>query len=1177
MAHFRKVDANKTFPAIEREVIARWKKEKTFEQSVDARADAPSYTFYDGPPFATGLPHYGHIVGSVLKDVVPRYWTMRGYRVDRRWGWDCHGLPIENIVEKEMGSKKKKDIETMGIKTFNDLCRSKVLTYAAQWQVIIERLGRWVDMRRAYRTMDTDYMESVWWVFKSLWDKGLIYKDYRAMHICPRCETTLSQQEVSEGYQDIKDLSVIAKFELVDEPGVFVLAWTTTPWTLPGNVALAVGEDVTYVKVRLRSAAEDAASQDKEPYYIVAQNRCEDVFAGKAYDVVETFAGRALIGKKYTPPFDAYYTNHNLTHHKNGWKIYAADFVTTDEGTGVVHIAPAFGEDDMRLGKEKKLPFVQHVGMDGTFTGELGALAGLHVKPIGDHQATDVAIIKYLAQQGALFHKQKYEHSYPHCWRCDTPLINYATSSWFVNVTEVKPQALTCAKQITWSPANMKEGRFGKWLAGARDWSISRQRFWASVMPVWVCDACGETKVVGSVAEIAEHFGNPNTLFLVRHGEAVSNVQGIINADLAHNTYGLTARGEVDVTRLAQELAHNRIDVIIASPFLRTQQTAAIIARATGAKVITDERLKEFDMGDFEGENAAETFFATFPQWPKDADEKSRKKYGVEQEAHLTERLQSFVGDINKKYKDENIVVVSHGDTLNGLYHVLSGTDRVEHYRAGWYPRTASVKRMYSKPVDLHKHVVDDIVLPCASCGASMHRVPDVLDTWFDSGSMPYAQQHYPFEHTEDFDAYFPADFIAEGVDQTRAWFYYQHILAVALKESVAFKNVIVNGIVLAEDGKKMSKKLKNYPDPMHMFDKYGADSVRLYMMSSPVVAAQNLNFMEGDVAEVMRGTMRMLWNSYTFFALYAEIDGWRPSATWDPATLTNVLDRWMVSELHTAIAAFHTHMEAYEPHKAARIIPPFIDNMSNWYIRRSRKRFWKSADDADKNDAYATLYYVLTETVKMMAPFTPFITEEIYRGLLHPASVHLADAPVAEARYVDDALNHAMQATRAIISAGLTLRARAKIKVRQPLQRLVVQRGDWAPTEEMRDIVCEELNVKAVGVTDTVDAALTTRTEAAGVMIALDTAITETLRVEGQARELIRTIQQLRKTAGYDVDDRIVVGVEGCDAVVDAHGALVAHEVLAPRVERTALADADVTTTCTIDTMTVTVTLRKK
>ncbi|NCU32884.1 MAG: isoleucine--tRNA ligase, partial [Candidatus Moranbacteria bacterium] len=448
------------------------------------------------------------------------YWTMRGYYVERKWGWDCHGLPIENIVEKEMGSKKKKDIEEMGVEKFNNLCRSKVLTYVDEWERVIGRLGRWADMKNAYRTMDKDYMESVWWVFRELWDRGLIYEDYRSMHICPRCETTLSQSEVTEGYKDIKDLSVIAKFELdptnykqyentKEEGKTYILAWTTTPWTLPGNVALAVGENIEYVKLKIKPCLPANRNEELkiEEFFVLAKERVGEIFKSDEYEIIEEFEGKKLIGKRYKPLFDNYFKDEKLENRDNGWQIYAGDFVTTDEGTGVVHIAPAFGEDDMRLGKEKSLPFIQHVAMDGNFKEEMGDLAGLNVKPIENHQATDIEIIKYLAKKGTLFSKEKYEHSYPHCWRCDTPLINYATSSWFVAVTKIKDTALKSAKNINWSPANMKEGRFGNWLDGARDWSISRQRFWASAMPIWVCEKCGEKKVIGSIEEIREGFG----------------------------------------------------------------------------------------------------------------------------------------------------------------------------------------------------------------------------------------------------------------------------------------------------------------------------------------------------------------------------------------------------------------------------------------------------------------------------------------------------------------------------------------------------------------------------------------------------------------------------------------------------------------------------------------------
>jgi len=483
------------FSEAERSILSFWQDGGIFDKSLVKDSPKGDYVFYDGPPFATGTPHYGHIVASVMKDVVPRYQTMRGYHVERKWGWDCHGLPIENIVEKELGTKNKKDIEELGVGKFNDMCRAKVMTYAKEWERVISRLGRWVDFDNAYKTMDLNYMESVWWTFKQLWDKGLIYKDYRSMYICPRCETTLSQSEVTEGYKDIKDLSAIAKFELVDEPGTFVLAWTTTPWTLIGNVALAVGKEIEYVKVKF-----DGAN------YILAKGRLEEVFKNKNYEVLDACKGSDLIGQAYKPLFNYYSEDKNLENRDNGWKIYAADFVTTEDGTGVVHIAPAFGEDDMNLGKQESLPFIQHVGLDGMFKKEVADFPGLHVKPREDHLATDVEIIKYLAAHNLLFSKEKYEHSYPHCWRCDTPLINYAASSWFVGVTKIKDKLRETAKEIKWSPDYIKNGRFGNWLEGARDWSISRQRFWASAIPIWECPA-GHRHVVSSVAELEERTG----------------------------------------------------------------------------------------------------------------------------------------------------------------------------------------------------------------------------------------------------------------------------------------------------------------------------------------------------------------------------------------------------------------------------------------------------------------------------------------------------------------------------------------------------------------------------------------------------------------------------------------------------------------------------------------------
>ncbi|MEI7890798.1 MAG: isoleucine--tRNA ligase [bacterium] len=967
---FKKVDPKQSFPKMEEEILKFWQQEKIFEKSLKLREGSQEYSFYDGPPFATGTPHYGHLVGSTMKDVVPRYWTMRGFHVERKWGWDCHGLPIENIVEKELGSKSKNDIEKLGVEKFNDLCRSKVLKYVDDWKIVINRMGRWADMDNAYKTMDLPYMESVWWVFKELWDKGLIYEGYRSMHVCPRCETTLSQQEVSEGYMDVKDLSVIAKFEFLGEPGVCVLAWTTTPWTLIGNVALAVNAEITYVYVQETKALENGDFVDET--FVVAKDRVADLFKDRKVEITNEVLGSELVGKKYKPVFD-FYNKSEIENFENGWKIVAGDFVGASDGTGIVHIAPAFGEDDLNLGKEHKLPFIQHVGMNGKIKKEAGDFAGLSVKPIEDRSSTDVEIIKYLAKNGTLFAKEKYEHSYPHCWRCDTPLMSYATSSWFVKVSKIKDEALDLAKQIHWSPENIKEGRFGKWLEGARDWSISRQRFWASAIPIWRCD-CSATKVFGSVAEL-----------------------------------------EV----------------------------------ASGQKI-----------------------------------------------------------------------------------------------------------------TDLHKHMVDEIIIDCDACNGKMHRVPDVLDTWFDSGSMPYAQMHYPFENNEKFEQNFPADFIAEGVDQTRAWFYYLHIIATGIKGGTAYKNVIVNGTVLAEDGKKMSKRYNNYPDPMLMFDKYGADSIRLYLMSSPVVAAQNLNFSQKDVEEIMRGMMRMLWNSYSFFVLYANIDNWKHDEQFKHSDTTNLLDKWILSELNTLIIAVHDGMEKYELHRSSRAFSKFIDDMSNWYVRRSRKRFWKSQNDADKKQAYATLHHVLVNLSKMMAPFAPFMSEEIYRNLTGKESVHLADLPTGEHQHIDESLNDEMKMAREVITEGLQLRSQAKIKVRQPLAKISIKNEFQ---DELIEIIKDELNIKVVVMNDS-----------QSENVILDTELSAELIKEGIAREIVRSVQELRKQAGYEVENRIKLWYVGMEGVFEQFSEIIKAEILADDVINSTNNEADIMKEISIDGSLIIIALKK-
>lgn len=907
------MEEKSTTAKAEEKVLEFWKENKIFEKTLEKDAPNGEFVFHDGPPFATGTPHHGHLVASAIKDAIPRYKTMNGYRVQRKWGWDCHGLPIENIVEKELGTKSKKDIEKLGVEKFNNLCREKIFTYVDVWNEFIPRYGRWVDMDNPYKTMDTSFMESEWWAFKELYDKGLVYEDYRSMHICPRCETTLAQSEVSEGYKTIKDLSVTVEFPLKDEENTSVLAWTTTPWTLPGNVALAVGKDIDYVTLEKKDEGEG-----KLVRFILAKEAVERVFGDDEHTIVSEMKGSELVGLEYTPPFDSYLNSKKLENKEDAWKIYEADFITTETGTGIAHEAPAFGAEDLELAQEVGLPIIQHVGMDGIIKPEVKELAGLSVKPIDDHQSTDVKVIQYLAGKGLLFAKEKYEHSYPHCWRCDTPLINYATSSWFVAVEKGKDDLLKYAKEINWSPLYIKEGRWLNWLEGARDWSISRQRFWANTIPVWRCKECDKETVFGNIKDLEE---------------------------------------------------------------------------ASGKKI-----------------------------------------------------------------------------------------------------------------TDLHREYVDDIEIDC-SCGGKMNRVPDVLDTWFNSGSVPYAQHHYPFEDKKETEAKIPADFIAEGLDQVSKWFYYQHVLSTAIFNKPAFKNVIVNGMVMAEDGKKMSKRLKNYPDPVYMIDKYGADAMRFYLLSSPVVRSEDLRFSEEGVDSVNKKVIGRLKNIVAFYELYSNNDVELNSSS------DNKLDMWIISRLNELISEVTVGMEGYELDKATKPLNDFVDDFSTWYIRRSRDRY-KGENKEDKKKALETTRYVLLELSKTIAPTMPFLAEDLYKSSGgEKESVHLEEWPALN-EFDKDVLKN-MEHTRNTVSLALEMRAESGVKVRQPLQQLMV---DVSSVDDYLDLIKDEVNVKEVVIGDKLE---------------LDTEITPELKEEGEMRDLLRFIQQERKKVGLTPDDQATLTIDNFQDLV--------------------------------------------
>ncbi len=982
---------------MEEKILKFWEANEIFTKSIEQRRGKDEFVFYDGPPFATGLPHYGHFVPGTVKDIVPRYQTMKGKMVERRFGWDCHGLPVEYEMEKELGISGKKEIEEMGVAKFNESCRSIVLRYTAEWRKTVTRAGRWVDFENDYKTMDTDYMESIWWVVKTLWDKKLLREGYYILPYCPRCSTVLSNFELNQGgYREVHDPSITVKFLVRGENNVYLLAWTTTPWTLPSNLAMAVGPDLDYVKVK-----------DGDEYYILAEDRLPSYYhAEEEYEVVEEMKGRELEGTAYEPLFPFF----QELSEKGAFRLFSADFVSTEEGTGIVHMAPGFGEDDYNTLKDTGIPTVCPIDKEGRFTEEVPPYRGQFVKD------ADKEIMKDLKEQGRLVKRESYLHAYPHCWRCDSPLIYRAITSWFVNIEKIKDKMLKANDRITWIPTHLKKGRFGKWLEGARDWAISRSRYWGNPIPIWKCGGCGEMVCLGSRAELEE----------------------------------------------------------------------------------------------------------------------------------------------------------------------LSG----------------------KKVEDLHKHFIDDITFPCSLCGEEMRRIPEVLDCWFESGAMPYSQSHYPFENKEHFEAHFPADFIAESLDQTRGWFYTLVVLGAALFDKPPFMNVVVSGMVLDQDGKKMSKSVRNYTDPGYVMNNFGADALRLFLIDSALLKAEDLKYSDDGVKEELKNVIIPLWNAYSFFVTYANIDGMTPeSAPDDPE---NPLDNWILSEAERMVEEITEQMERYEIQKAVAPFIGFIDLLNNWYIRRSRRRFWRSENDPDKKHAYQTLYSVLIKTVLAAAPFIPFITEEIYQNIHTPGSpdsVHLCDYPVTDPRLRDRDLEQKMSVTRRAVSMGRALRSLHGLKIRQPLKAIHLVTKDQSERRiliEMEEIIREELNIKEViyreneeelvqykaqpnyrklgkilgkgmkeaaekiGSLGTVEiqsimegATLSMNIgnrildlaeedlniireekenlkvlNEGSLTVAIDSGLTEELIQEGTVRDMVRFIQNLRKEKGLEVTDRISLSLYGTESL---------------------------------------------
>lgn len=980
-----------SFVEAEKSVLAFWNKEQIFKKSLEQTSSKQPYIFYDGPPFATGLPHHGHLVASTLKDIIPRYFTMKGYYVSRRFGWDCHGLPIEQEIDKKFGMSANDYVAQHGVKSYNDECRGIVGRYVNEWEKTISRLGRWVDFQNDYKTMDLKFMESVWWVFKSIWDKGLIYEGNKIVPYSPALQTALSNFEATQNYQDIQDPAVTVLFRTKADANTYFAAWTTTPWTLPSNLSLCVNPEIEYVKVK---------DLDKNIFIIMAKARLEAYKKNFKFEEVETFMGSTLKGQAYEPLF-AYHAD--LA--KQGYYVVLADdYVTTTDGTGIVHQAPAFGEDDNRVMKAAGLTEVI-LPMDpaGKFTSDITDFKGMYFKD------ADKEIIKNLKDRGQLFHQSTLVHSYPMCYRTDTPLMYRAMPQWYLAVEKIKEKMVKANEEINWVPGHIKEGRFGKWLEGAKDWAISRTRVWGTPLPIWINDTTGKQICLGSVAE-----------------------------------------------------------------------------------------------------------------------------------------LEKFSGQ---------------------------------------------------KVADLHREYVDGITFTIAGEAGTYKRIPEVLDCWFESGSMPYAQLHYPFENQEVFKNGFPAEFIAEGLDQTRGWFYTLTVLSAALYDKPAFKNVIVNGLVLAKDGKKMSKRLKNYTAPDELMEAYGADALRLFLINSGVVKGEELRFTDEGVKDMVRRALLPWYNSFKFFETYAKVDGW--SAKENFKLGDNILDRWLLSKLQTLVTNVNTEMQAYRLYNVVPELLGFIDDLTNWYIRLNRRRFWDDGLTSDKCEAYSALYTTLEAISAMMAPFTPFLADHIYLklkdfGALSEASVHLRPYPEAKTEMINKTLETAVDRMQQVILLGRQKRLQESIKVKTPLSVLKVIHQDKALLDEIKkleDYIQTELNVKNVeyhtdeenyirlyakpnlpvlgkklgkemglytkkiseigykelqklenganvaidGKEFTPEEILTFREAKAGtqavtnrfITIDMNCTLDQKLIDEGLAREMVNRIQKTRKELNFNVDDRISIKVQ--------------------------------------------------
>lgn len=1149
-----------SLPEVEEKVLTFWDDNKIFEKSLSRNKPAKGrggkkFVFYEGPPTANGRPGIHHVLARSYKDVVLRYKTMSGFSVPRKGGWDTHGLPVELEVEKALGLKSKKEIEKYGVAAFNKKCRESVWKYKDEWERLTKRMGFWLDMENPYITYKNEYMETIWWTFSEIAEKKLLYKGHKIVPWCTRCGTALSSHELALGYKEVEDTSVYVKFRvkkgqrigknIVADHKTYILSWTTTPWTLPGNVALAIGEGIEYVSV-------EVGEGNKKETFILAEPRLS--ILDMPYTVLGTMKGKELIGVEYEPLFsiEAFAAG---SAKDVSYKVYPADFVTTTDGTGVVHTAVMYGEDDYKLGKKLGLPEVHTVNEQGMFVEAVPEFAGMYVKA----KDTEEKILAALSQKNFLLKKELYKHEYPFCWRCSSPLLYYGRHSWFIEMSKLRTSLQKENKNINWIPGNIREGRFGEWIREAKDWAISRERYWGTPLPIWECESCKAVRVIGGVKDLeGTQKKSTNRYLLIRHGEAENNVKNVVSSWPEKAKYHLTPKGRAAVLKLAKKLSRTKIDIIFASDLLRTKETANLLKEELEVPVIFDERLREINVGEFNGLPIKEyqQFFGTkmekFTKAPKDGETLTE----------LRTRMFSFIKEMEKKYSGKTIAIVSHEDPLWLLTSAMQGwTDEQiiaekEGYLGAFLgagemreEKFRVLPRDESGMFDLHKPYIDSVVFPCKKCGSEMKRIPEVADVWFDSGAMPFAQAHYPFEHSKSLD--FPADYISEGMDQTRGWFYTLLAVSTLLGRGTPYKNVISLGLILDKNGQKMSKSKGNIVSPWDMIQKYGIDVTRWYFYTvNPPGEAKK--FDELELAKVSRQFFALIYNSFVFFDLYSDRK-YIPKTT---PKATNILDKWIMARLHETILEATEHMEKYEMGDAARLIEEFVGDLSRWYIRRSRRRLQKP-ESKKEFEAVSTVFgYTLMQLAKLMAPFSPFFSEALYKSLAQnaKASVHLEDWPKAEKRLIDEGLIEGMAEVRLAASVALAKRSEKGIKVRQPLAELKLKSVKLEGKKALLEILKDEVNVKKVSF----DKELTEDVE-------LDTNITHELVEEGLLRELVRMVQDLRQDAGFSPKDTIVLHVdvpEELSFVLRKNEAFAKREVNAKVIEfkRVERFDAEIT-----------------